>query len=64
MRELNSSELTFVSGAGDGCSGGSGNDLGGVTDAESLGRDLVNIYEGVVQAVSHVIERVADAWNG
>ncbi len=61
MRELNSSELSFVSGAGDGCSSGSGNDIGGVTDAEGLGRDLINIYEGVVQAVSHVIERVANA---
>jgi len=64
MRELNSRELSFVSGAGDDCSSGSGNDIGGVTDAESLGRDLVNIYEGVVQAVSHVIERVAVAWSG
>ncbi len=64
MRELDSSELSFVSGAGDDCSSGSGNDIGGVTDAESLGRDLVNIYEGVVQAVSHVIERVAVAWSG
>ncbi len=63
MRELNSRELGFVSGAGDGCSGDSGNDIVGVTDAEGLGRDLVNIYEGVVQAVSHVIERVAMAWS-
>ena len=66
MRELNSSELSFVSGAGDGCSGGSGgsgNDIGGVTNSGSFGDDLVNIYEGVVQAVSHVIERVAAAWS-
>ncbi len=69
MRELKTSELSFVSGPGDGCSGGSGgsggsaNDIGGVTDAEGLGRDLVNIYEGVVQATSYMIERVASAWN-
>jgi hypothetical protein len=63
MRELKSSELSFVSGAGDGCSSGSGNDIGGVTNSGSLGQDLINIYEGVVQAVSHVIERVADAWS-
>lgn len=63
MRELNSTELSFVSGAGEECSGGSGNDIGGVTDSASLGQDLVNIYEGVVQAVSYVIERVANAFD-
>ncbi len=63
MRELNSSELSFVSGAGDGCAGGSGNDIGGVTNSGSFGRDLVNIYEGVVQATSYMIERVSKAWR-
>ena len=63
MRELTSSELSFVSGAGDGCSGGSGNNIGGVTNAGSLGQDLINIYEGVVQATSYMIERVAKAWR-
>jgi len=65
MRELTAKELGFVSGAGDECSGGadsSGNNIGGVTDSGSLGNDLINIYEGVVQAVSHVIERVANAF--
>ena len=60
MRELTSSELSFVSGAGDGCSG---NNIGGVTNAGSLGQDLINIYEGVVQAMSYMIERVARAWK-
>ena len=60
MRELKSSELSSVSGAGGGCSG---NNIGGVTNAPSLGRDLVNIYEGVVQATSYMIERVAKAWK-
>ncbi len=65
MRELNATEMEFVSGAGDGCSGGgSGNDIGGITDSGSIGDDLINIYEGVVAAVSHVIERVADALKG
>ncbi len=66
MRELTSSELSFVSGAGDGCSGGSGgsgNDIGGVTNSGSLGQDLINIYEGAVQATSYMIERVARAWK-
>ncbi len=65
MRELTTTEMEFVSGAGDECSGGgSGNDIGGITDTSSVGDDLINIYEGVVQAVSHVIERVADALKG
>lgn len=61
MRELNATELSFVSGAGDECDSESGNDFGGISDTDNVGDDLVNIYEGVVQAVSHVIERVADA---
>ncbi len=61
MRELNSSEISFVSGAG--CSGGSGNNIGGVTNSGGLGRDLINIYEGVVQATSYMIERVSKAWR-
>ncbi len=63
MRELKSSELSFVSGAGGGCSSGSGNNIGGVTNSGSLGQDLINIYEGVVQATSYVIERVSKAWS-
>ncbi len=62
MRELNATELSYVSGAGEECSGGnSGTNIGGVTDSGNIGEDLINIYEGVVQAVSHVIERVANA---
>ena len=64
MRELNATELEFVSGAADDCSSGSGNNIGGVTDTESLAQDLINIYEAVVAATSHVIERVADALSG
>ena len=62
MRELTMQELHLVAGAGDDCSsGGGGNDLGGVKDSKSLGDDLVNIYEGLVQVTSHIIERVANA---
>ena len=64
MRELTATELNFVSGAGDECpedSEESGNEFGGVKDTESIGKDLINIYEGVVEAASHVIERVAKA---
>ena len=62
MRELTATEMGFVSGAGDQCAAGSGNDLGGVKDSESFGQDLINIYEGLVQAASHIIERVAKAF--
>lgn len=62
MRELTMNEMSLVAGAGDECSsGGSGNDIGGITDSQSLGSDLINIYEGLVDVTSHVIERVANA---
>ncbi len=62
MRELTMSELQFVSGGTGVCTAeDGGNDLGGIKDSESLGQDLVNIYEGIVAATSHVIERVASA---
>ena len=61
MRELTMSETAWVSGGGDECSGG-GNNYGGVTEPSSLGEDLVEIYEGLVAATSHVIERVANSF--
>lgn len=62
MRELTSSEIGLVSGAGADCSsGGGGNNIAGVTQPETIGEDLVKIYEGLVAATSHVIERVANA---
>jgi hypothetical protein len=62
MRDLTMSELEFVSGGTGDCSAGdSGNDIGGVTDSAGLGEDLINIYEGLVEATSHIIERVANA---
>ena len=63
MRELTMDEIALVAGgdcsAGDG--GDSGNTFGGVTEPDSLGQDLINIYEGLVEATSYVIERVANA---
>ena len=62
MRELTMSELEYVSGGADECtSEEGGNDIGGIKDSESLGQDLINIYEGIVEAASHIIERVASA---
>lgn len=61
MRELTRSEIGFVSGAGDDCPSDGGNNYGGITDPSSLGDEIVEIYEGLVAATSHIIERVANA---
>lgn len=60
MRELTVAELDFVAGGADECSSG-GNTYGGVTDTKSVGKELIDIYEGLVEATSYVIERVANA---
>ena len=60
MRELTEAEIAFVTGGHDPCAK-EGNDIGGVTDSEGFGQDLINIYEGLVAATSHIIERVANA---
>lgn len=65
MRELTAAEIGFVSG-GTGDTGvctpeNSGNNYAGVTDPGSIGGDLIEIYEGLVEATSHIIERVANA---
>ena len=64
MRDLTMSEIGFVSGAGDDCSGGDsgGNNYGGITDTSSVGQDIIGFYEGLVAATSHIIERVAGAF--
>ena len=59
MRELTLSEIQMVSGAGGECP--PGNDIGGITDFPAVGKDLINFYEGLVAATSHIIERVANA---
>lgn len=57
MRELKQEELTAVSG------GVCVNDYMGVTQTSSFGDDLISLYEGAVQFTSHVIERVAGAFD-
>ena len=66
MRELNREELQLVSGGTGECTPADGarvNNYNGVTEPSSVGADLINIYEGVVAATSHVIERVASAFK-
>ena len=62
MRELSVNEIGFVGGAAEQCrSDQSGNNYGGITDTQSIGREIIEIYEGLVEATSYIIERVADA---
>ena len=62
MRELTMSEIGSVGGGAEQCrSNQGGNNYGGVTDTGSVGRDIIAIYEGLVEATSYIIERVANA---
>ncbi|HEX7075182.1 MAG TPA: hypothetical protein VF226_14180 [Hyphomicrobiaceae bacterium] len=62
MRELALHELTQVAGGGDlSCGPDDGNNYGGVSDTESFGDDVINLYEGLVSATSYIIERLANA---
>ena len=66
MRELTSEELSLVAGGTGECTpdtSTSTNNYNGVTDPSSVGGDLINIYEGVVAATSHMIERVANSFK-
>ena len=63
MRELTAAEIEFVTGGHDPCADESGNNYGGVSEPNSVGDDLIAIYEGLVQATSHIIERVANAFD-
>ena len=57
MRELKQEELTAVSG------GFCRNEYMGIAEPSSFGQDLVKLYEGAVFFTSHVIERVAGAFD-
>ena len=62
MRELTMDEISRVSGGAGECTAEqSGNSYGGITETSTFGQDLVAIYEGMVEATSYVIERVANA---
>lgn len=59
MRELTNNEIHVISGGTGVCT--PENSYGGVTNPSSVGRDLINVYEGLVMFTSHVIERVLKA---
>ena len=57
MRELTAKETEMVGGGVGVCT--PTNSYYGVSQPSRLGMDLINIYEGLVSATSHIIERVA-----
>jgi len=65
MRNLTKDEIQMVAGGGDECSsdggGDSGNTYSGVSNLEEFGKDIIAAYEGLVEATSYIMERVAKA---
>jgi len=62
MRTLTEAELCAVSGGTGECTASDGgNTYGGVSDTKSFGDNLIDLYEGAIEAASYVIERVANA---
>ena len=65
MRTLNTNELNFVSG-GEGTCGPAdgasvGNNYGGIINTGTIGDEIIQLYEGLIQATSYMFERVANA---
>jgi hypothetical protein len=58
-------EIALVAGGDGECASESdsesGNTYAGVSDVSKIGDDIIEAYEGVVAATSHIIERVANA---
>lgn len=63
MRELTTDELDLVAGGYKCTPADANNTYYGIQNTSSFGQDLIDIYEGVVFATSHVIERVANAFS-
>ncbi len=64
MRELNTTELDFVSGGMMQCKPEErGNTWGSITNTTSIGGEIINIYEGLIEATSYMIERVATSFR-
>lgn len=62
MRELKTNELEFVSGGMVCTEAEVGNVLYGIGQPKSFGDYLIGVYEGLIQATSYAIERVANSW--
>jgi hypothetical protein len=62
MRYLSERELSFVCGAEGQCTPENTSDqLPGLGSSSNFGDNVIRAYEGAVAAVSHIIERVAEA---
>ena len=66
MRLLTTEEMGIVVGGTGVCTpdnpgGQPTNNYGGIQDTSSIGPDIINAYEGLVEATSYIIERVANA---
>ena len=62
MKELNSEDWCLVSGGHSPgvCTPSTAyNDYAGIRNTSTIGRDLIDAYEGLVEFTSHVMERVA-----
>jgi hypothetical protein len=62
MRKLNKTELDFVSGGLVCTEAEAGNVIYGISNPKGIGDFLIDTYEGLIQATSYMIERVANAW--
>lgn len=64
MRELTCTEIDWVTGGTGVCTpeNSGGNDYLGGASPNEVGRALIDVYEGLVEATSHIIERVANAF--
>jgi bacteriocin-like protein len=63
MRELNTTELESVSGGVMQCTPEEMGTLWGINVTEHIGTAFINIYEGLIEATSYMIERVATSFN-
>ena len=65
MRNLTGEEVRLVAGGTGVCTAESsaGNEFSGITNTGTLGQDLINIYEALVEVTSHIIERVANVFE-
>ena len=63
MRELTCTEIDWVAGGTGECTAedSGGNDYLGGASPNQVGEALIDVYEGLVEATSHIIERVANA---
>ena len=65
MRSLTAIEMSWVSGGAEvtATAGTKGASVTVKSDTGSFGKDLIAVYEGLVEATSHVIERVASVFK-